>query len=312
AVAARMAPLAIAEDTWASIRVPSSMCGLTGLRPTFGRYPGAGIMPITADRFDQAGPVARSVADLVLFDSVMTGTGAAVAARPLAGARIGIWPDYFMAGLDPEVERVTQSALKRLEAAGATLVTSDAPPLIKSAIPVVSTILRYEAASAITAYLQAYNTGVTFEQLVDQISPNVQGVFKAMVLPGAPNRPTREAYEKALKERGEVTAAIRDEFDRQRIEALAFPPILTPALPLGDNPTVEIGGQKVPLVQVMGRNAAPGTCAALASLVLPAGMTARGLPVGIEFDAVSGRDRELLALGLSLEKALGPIPAPRA
>jgi mandelamide amidase len=48
----------------------------------------------------------------------------------------------------------------------------------------------------------------------------------------------------------------------------------------------------------------------MAGLVLPAGMTANGLPVGLEFDAMTGSDRSLLALGLSLEKVLGPIPAP--
>src|SRR6516162_6996585 len=73
AVAARIAPLAIAEDTLGSIRVPTSMCGLAGLRPTFGRYSDAGIMPLTIDKFDQVGPVARSVADLLLFDRAATG-----------------------------------------------------------------------------------------------------------------------------------------------------------------------------------------------------------------------------------------------
>lgn len=61
----------------------------------------------------------------------------------------------------------------------------------------------------------------------------------------------------------------------------------------------------------MGRNIALGNTASLACLVLPAGMTSDGLPVGMEFDALSGKDRQLLALGLSLEKALGAAPAPR-
>jgi mandelamide amidase len=60
----------------------------------------------------------------------------------------------------------------------------------------------------------------------------------------------------------------------------------------------------------MGRNTALGSVASLASLVVPAGMTAGGLPVGIEFDAMSGRDRTLLSLGLAIESAFGSIPAP--
>jgi len=67
AVAARMAPLAIAEDTLGSIRIPSTMCGICGLRPTYGRYPDDGIMPLTTSGFDQVGPLARTVEDLALL-----------------------------------------------------------------------------------------------------------------------------------------------------------------------------------------------------------------------------------------------------
>src|SRR5439155_6700170 len=101
AVAARIAPLAIAEDTLGSIRVPASMCGLAGLRPSFGRYPDDGIMPLTTNKLDQVGPLTRSVADLVLFDTVVTGQHAQLAALPLKGVRIGISPEYFLSGLDP-------------------------------------------------------------------------------------------------------------------------------------------------------------------------------------------------------------------
>ena len=90
AVAARIAPLAIAEDTLGSIRVPASMCGLAGLRPSFGRYPDDGIMPLTVNKFDQVGPLARSVADLLLFDSAVTGERGQVSEMPLEGARIGV------------------------------------------------------------------------------------------------------------------------------------------------------------------------------------------------------------------------------
>src|SRR5205085_10496576 len=72
AVAARMAPLGVAEDTQGSVRVPAALCGICGFRPTTGRYPTAGTAPITP-LFDQIGPHARDVADLALFDRVMTG-----------------------------------------------------------------------------------------------------------------------------------------------------------------------------------------------------------------------------------------------
>jgi mandelamide amidase len=73
---------------------------------------------------------------------------------------------------------------------------------------------------------------------------------------------------------------------------------------------IEILGQKVPIRAAMGRNLGQGSCAGMPCLVLPAGLTSTGLPIGLEFDALPGRDRDLLALGLSLEQAFGAIPAP--
>ena len=93
---------------------------------------------------------------------------------------------------------------------------------------------------------------------------------------------------------------------------MAFPPIFISAPKIGEDEQVTIRGQKVPLYVAVARNTARGSCADMASLVLPAGMTSSGLPVGLEFDALTGDDRALLALGLSLENVLGPIPSPRA
>jgi mandelamide amidase len=61
----------------------------------------------------------------------------------------------------------------------------------------------------------------------------------------------------------------------------------------------------------MARNTSLGSCASMASLILPAGMTYTGLPIGMEFAALGGKDRELLSLGLTIERALGPIPGPK-
>ena len=86
---------------------------------------------------------------------------------------------------------------------------------------------------------------------------------------------------------------------------------MIPPPQIGEDAEVTIRGEKVPLYVAMTRNTGLWSCASMASLILPAGMTSNGLPVGIEFDALMGNDRALLALGLSLEQALGPIPAPK-
>lgn len=309
AVAARMAPLAIAEDTLASIRAPASLCGLAGLRPSYGRYPGEGIMPITLNKFDQAGPVARTVADLALFDMAITGEPSPVISKPLNGVRIGVAPDLFLAGLDPEVERIANDAFLRLSKAGATVVWAEPPESIKDAMGVAITIIVYETMPAIEAFLREQGAGVTFDQMLAQASAGMQSVFKALVLP--PNRPSDETYQWALNRREQIKADIRSHFDRHGIAVLAFPPIMIPPPKIGEDTEVTIRGEKVPLYITMARNTGLGSCANMSSLILPAGMTASGLPVGLEFDALNGADKDLLSLGLSMEKALGPISAPR-
>jgi Asp-tRNA(Asn)/Glu-tRNA(Gln) amidotransferase A subunit family amidase len=303
AVAARIAPLAIAEDTVGSIRVPSTMSGVMGLRPTFGRYPNGGIMPLSLDKFDQVGPLARSVADLALFDSVVTGDSSPLATRPLRGARFAV-SEFMLSGLDPEVERIVDQALAKLQAAGATLVRVEIPQIAQQAMGTAVPIFVYENVRSISAFLEQQQTGVSFEALRAQLSPNIKVLYDT-----APDI-TRGVYDAAVQESEHIRSVMREYFQVNAIEALVFPTTLTAALPLGDNFEIEIRGEKVPIRTVMGRNTALGSVASLASLVVPAGMTAGGLPVGIEFDAMSGRDRTLLSLGLAIESAFGSIPAP--
>ena len=125
-----MAPLGIAEDTQGSIRVPAALCGICGFRPTTGRYPTAGTAPITP-LFDQIGPHARAVADLALFDAVMTGDARPIVPAALKGLRLGIARDYYFAGIDPEVARVIEAAMARLRDAGVVLVEAPTPALSK-------------------------------------------------------------------------------------------------------------------------------------------------------------------------------------
>jgi mandelamide amidase len=304
AVAARIAPLAIAEDTLGSIRIPASLCGLAGLRPTFGRYPGAGIMPLTLDKFDQAGPLARRVEDLALFDAAVTGDTRALSPLDLRSARIGVSPDYFLSGLDPDVERVVTAALDRVRDAGAAVVTAEVPALIAEAPMVASVIIGYENLTSVSQFLAEHQAGVTFADVLARASPLLQSAYKGP-------QPTREAYEQALSKREQIKAALLDYFRSQRLHALAFPSALAPAAPLGDNLEFTIRNARVSIRTVMSRNTSPGSVASQCSLVLPAGLTADALPVGIEFAAPPGQDRDLLALGLSLERALGPIPPPR-
>jgi mandelamide amidase len=92
---------------------------------------------------------------------------------------------------------------------------------------------------------------------------------------------------------------------------MIFPTTLVPAPRIGEEVTIEVRGRPLPFETAVARNIAPGSTAGLAGLVLPAGLTAQSLPVALEFDAPAGSDRKLLAIGEALERALGPMPAPR-
>jgi indoleacetamide hydrolase len=311
AVASRMAPLGVAEDTEGSIRVPAAMCGISGFRPSTGRYSTKGCVPISP-LFDQVGPHARSVADLGLFDSVGANDWQPLEPTPLKGLRFGIVRDYWFAGLDEGVQHVTEQALQRLRGAGAQIVETELPGLRDLVERTTDQVQNHDVRTALARYLHEYGSKLTFEEVVRQASPDIRALFRSDVLPGGKNFVSEEVYAAA---RDTYLPAMRrlyrDYFSRTGVAVLVFPVTMAPATPIGQVETVDIGGRKIPFVEVVARNIAPGSTAGLPGLVLPAGMTNTGLPVGIEFDGPAGTDRALLALGLSLERALGAVPAPR-
>jgi mandelamide amidase len=171
------------------------------------------------------------------------------------------------------------------------------------------TIIGYDTLPAISDFLQQQDTGVTFDRMLEETGEGVRTVLKAVALP--PNRPKQEAYESMLAQREQLKNSVRDYFAQNRIVAIVSPPILVSPPKIGEEVEVEINGQKIPLYIAMARNISLGSCASMASLVLPAGTTSSGLPVGLEFDALNGNDRQLLSLGLSLEEVFDPMPSPK-
>jgi Asp-tRNA(Asn)/Glu-tRNA(Gln) amidotransferase A subunit family amidase len=311
AIAACMAPLGIAEDTEGSIRVPAALCGIVGLRPTTGRYPTQGCVPISP-LFDQAGPHARSVADLALFDSVVANDWRPLPPQRLQGVRLGVVRDYWYENLDPEVERVTSAALARLHAAGVELVESDLPGLAQLIDLITEPVQNHDVRLALADYLREYHAGINLDQLIQRASPDIQEIFRRYVLPGGADFVSEAAYAAIRKTHlPRLHSLYRGYFARTRVAAIAFPTTLVPAPPIGTEDTVRIGGKRIPFETAIARNIAPGSTAGLPGLVLPAGLTTTGLPVAIELDSPAGTDRALIALGAAIAEALGSIPPPR-
>ena len=309
AVAARMAPLGIAEDTEGSIRVPAAMCGIAGFRPTTGRYATTGVVPISP-LFDQIGPHARTVGDLALFDSVVTGDWSPLSATELKGTKLGVGRNYWFAGLDSEVERVTNEALKKLEAAGAEIVEAEVPELARLIGSTTGPVQLHDVRFSLAKYLEEYGAGITYDQLISKASADIQRDFHDLS-PGG-KLFVSEAQYQAVRERHlpKLKEVYGQYFAGTGVAAILFPATMIPPPLIGEDVEVSIGGKKIAFETAVARNIGPGSTAGLPGLVLAAGMTSGGLPIALEFDGRTGSDRSLLALGLSLERILGTVPAP--
>lgn len=308
AVAAGIAPLGIAEDTQGSIRVPAALCGIAGFRPTTGRYPSQGCAPITP-LFDQVGPHARCVSDLVLFDAAITGEPAVLDPRPLAGVRLGLVRGYHFAGIDAGVATVIEAALVKLEAAGAVLVEADFPGLGELIGAITMIVQIHDVVPSLTRWLADEGAPVGFEALFARVSPDVAALINRFALPTSPEPIPEAAYHAARDVHlPALRAGMARWFSENRIDAMVLPTTMVPATPIGADSMVPIAGRQVPFPEAMGRNIATGSTAGLPGLVIPAGL-AGGLPVGIEFDGPAGSDRALLALGLAAEAVLGRFSA---
>ncbi len=309
-VAAGMSPLGVGEDTNGSIRIPAALCGVCGLRPTTGRYPNEGCVPLTP-LFDQVGPMARTVADLALFDSVMTDDPRPILPQSLRGVRLGVIREYYYSDLDREIDAATSVALARLRREGVVLVELQFPELAAVHAQLTYPVIAHDAPAAIAQYLRDYGAGVSFEQLIAQASPEIRAGFQA-VMAGGVDFVSDVRYSLVVQQ--EIPALRRrfqEHFSRSSLSGLIFPATRVPPLPVGRDAEVLIGDRKISTFTALARNITPTGTVGLPGLVLPAGLTQSGLPVGIELDAPAGADRALLAIGMAVARVLGSLPPPR-
>jgi len=164
AVAASMAPLSVGSDTGGSIRQPAGLCGVTGMKPTYGRVSRYGLVAF-ASSLDQVGPLAWTVEDAALLLEVIAGHDphdstsidrpvppyTASVRQPLQGLRIGLAREHFGEGLSPEVERAVREAVKVYESLGAT-VKEVSLPHSKYAVATYYIIAPCEASSNLARY----------------------------------------------------------------------------------------------------------------------------------------------------------------
>lgn len=164
AVAARLCPAATGTDTGGSIRQPASLCGFTGLKPTYGAVSRYGMIAF-ASSLDQAGPMAKSAEDCALMMNVMAGFDARDSTsinrekedytrdleKPLAGLKIGLPKEFFAEGLDANVGQIVQTAIDEYKKLGASIVDVSLPNMGLS-IPVYYVLAPAEASSNLSRY----------------------------------------------------------------------------------------------------------------------------------------------------------------
>jgi amidase len=324
AVAAAYAQFGLGTDTGGSVRGPSTANGIVGLKPTHGLISRDGIVPLALS-FDMAGPMARHVYDVAAALSAMAGADPAdeatrkaeghvetdytrfLDAGALKGARIGVARDFL--GQDGEVDWIVETALEAMRAAGATTVDVRLPKwLLAANVDLYTTVRHREFRAQIALYLATLGPG--FPRSIDELLVRARSV----VAPddgGQPN-PGRWSLMKREAESGELSdheyravhehglAMVRGIIEgllaAERLDAIVYPtsprrPARLDLDPGGGVPTDEVS--PIRFANLTG----------FPDLVVPAGFTGHGLPVGVSLLGPAFSEPRLLALGYAFEQA---------
>ena len=315
-VAADMAPVAIGSDTGGSIRQPAGLCGITGLKPTYGRVSRRGLVAF-ASSLDQIGPMARSAADCALIMETIAGhdpgdsTSLSVDVprytdlldKPLSGVRIGRVPEHYAEGLDPEVAKGVEEAFAVLKAAGATVHDVQLPHA-KYGIPTYYLIAPCEASSNLARYDGAHyghraepgqkyraEPGGHAAKAGGFESPLVEMYCRSRAEGFGPEVKRRimlgtyalsagyydAYYAKALRVRRLIRQDYLDAF--QSVDLIGGPVSATPAFKLGEKTDDPLAMYLVDLYTV-GTN-----LAGVGGISFPCGFTKSGLPIGFQLQA---------------------------
>jgi indoleacetamide hydrolase len=310
-VAARLIPAALGGDTVGSIRVPASLCGVVGYKPTPGRWPNEGVAPIS-HTLDTTGVLARNVEDCGLVDAVLTKgpVPAPTEVGGLKGTTLAYTPRQHLVEVDDRVERRFTEALSELKDAGAKLVEIDLGTDFH-ALSAQATwpIFFHETLPTLRDFLAASRVPISVERIHAALGEHVKRTWTRSVIPSSADYVSDDTYRLAQD-------TSRYEL-RQRFESIAFrqaDALLFPTTPCGA-PLIEnqwkfqVGSKEVTDI-FLSRNTHPSSSGGVPGITLPMGLNSEGLPIGLEIDAAAGRDRDLLDLTRVIERIVGPVPAP--
>ncbi|MCG9916893.1 MAG: Asp-tRNA(Asn)/Glu-tRNA(Gln) amidotransferase subunit GatA [Phenylobacterium sp.] len=317
AVAAELCLGATATDTGGSIRQPAALTGTVGIKPTYGRCSRWGVVAF-ASSLDQAGPIARTVEDAALLLTSMAGHDprdstsldvavpdfASFVGKSVKGMRVGIPKEYRADGMPAEIETLWEQGIAWLKEAGCEIVEVSLPHT-KYALPAYYIVAPAEASSNLARY-----DGMRFGLRVD--GANLTETYEKTRAAGFGEEVKRRIligtyvlsagyYDAYYLKAQKVRQRIADDFDQafERVDALLTPTAPSAAFPLGENADDPVAMYLNDIFTVT------VNLAGLPGMSVPAGVDAKGLPLGLQLIGRALDEGSLFSLGGVIEKAAG-------
>jgi aspartyl-tRNA(Asn)/glutamyl-tRNA(Gln) amidotransferase subunit A len=297
AVAARLTFAALGSDTGGSIRMPAHFCGVTGLKTTYGRIRRAGAMPLSQS-LDTVGPLARSAEDCALLLGLMAGADPedptcstapvpdymAATSGSLRGVKIGVPTSFYVDDLEAEVAKILDETIATLKREGCEIIQVELPDQ-RQLTAACQLVLATEAA--------AYHKRWLIERPQDYGSQVLMRLQNGLAIPGV-------SYLEALRWRGPALAA--HVAATSRVDAVLAPVAPVPAPTIAESDIGNSPGAEA-VIQRLTRFTRPINYLGLPSLAMPAGFTAKGLPVGMQLIGRSFDEATVLKIGAAFQRA---------
>jgi aspartyl-tRNA(Asn)/glutamyl-tRNA(Gln) amidotransferase subunit A len=299
AVAACMASASLGTDTGGSIRIPAALCGIVGLKPTFGRVSRHGVVPLAAS-FDHVGPIARTVADIAIILGIIAGYDSLDEAsirkpvpnypqclkKRLGHPCLGLPKQYYFEDLDEEVRRAVETAAQCFQRLGAILQEISIPHVAESSEPSTQAAFA-EAASyhQLSGYFP-----VLAEEYGQDVRERLEKGAKVLAID----------YLKAM----EIRRLLRNDFKEAFtiVDAILVPTVPIPA-PRTHEKYVEINSHREPVRSALIRLNRPQNVTGLPAITVPCGFTRTGLPIAIQIIGRPFDETTVLRLAHAYEEA---------
>jgi len=318
AVAADECFASLGSDTGGSIRQPASLCGVVGLKPTYGRVSRYGLVAF-ASSLDQVGPLTKDVYDSALMMNVISGHDVrdstsikcevpdftAALTDGLQGVRVGLPREYFAEGLDQEVEKAVRNGVDMLREAGAEVIDVSLPHT-EYCVAVYYLIAPAEASSNLARYdgVRFARRDMKAESLIDMYRQTRSLGFgdevKRRILIGT-YALSAGYYDAYYKKASQVRTLIKDDFTTvfNQCDLVVSPVIPTPAWKIGEKSDDPLSLYLSDILTIS------ANLAGIPGLSVPCGFSSDGLPIGMQMQATHFNEEILLKSAWNLEQRAG-------